>query len=592
VQYGIFEILTLLGSLGLFLYGMQTMSDALMAVAGDGMRKILASMTKNRFLAVFTGFLVTTVIQSSSATTLMVVSFVNASLLTLTESIGVVMGANIGTTVTAWLITILGFKVSMSALALPLVGLGFLLSFSKKTKRRNWGSFTIGFAVLFIGLQFLKEAVPDIKQNPEVLEWLKSYTDLGYLSVILFLAIGTILTVIIQSSSATMALTLVMCYEGWIPFDMAAAMVLGENIGTTITANLASLVGSFNGKRAARAHLIFNLLGVVWMLILFYPFLDGIDWLVTNDGSTSPFKSAIAIPVALSVFHTAFNIINTFTMVWFVPFIEKLVVNMVPHKKEAELSVDVPMYLTENALSYSPTAIQALINESKRVFEGPVYKIIAHAFNIHRRSLSEPIKSKEVVRKSKDVIEVDINELYYSKVKTIYSLILEYASKIIGLFSLSENKAQEVYQIRLANRNVVTAIKAAKGMQSNIDKYMLSNNSHIKAEYNKLRKRMAKVLRAIYLSSLNEDTEQYLKNFESLKKKVARNEKTLNVRLDKLVREKLITSEMAISLANDHNYLAVITNNLMDAVELLYINTDSIFEGLTENGHTIDENEN
>ena len=312
MNYGFTDILTLLGSLGLFLYGMKVMSDSLMEVAGDKMRNILASMTSNRVFGVFTGFLITSVIQSSSATTLMVVSFVNASLLTLFESISVIMGANIGTTVTAWLITILGFKVSMAAIALPLVGLGFLLTFSKNIKTRHWGGFVIGFAILFIGLQFLKDAVPDIKQNPEILEWLKAYTDLGFLSVLIFLLIGTVLTVVLQSSSATMALTLVMCYEGWIPFEMAAAMVLGENIGTTITANLAALVANLNAKRTARAHLIFNLLGVTWMLILFYPFLNGIEWFVTKNGGASPFDNPQAIPVALSAFHTVFNIINTF----------------------------------------------------------------------------------------------------------------------------------------------------------------------------------------------------------------------------------------------------------------------------------------
>ena len=271
MNYGFTDLLTLLGSLGLFLYGMKVMSDALMALAGDNMRNILATTTSNRFLALTTGFFITAAIQSSSATTLMVVSFVNANLLTLTEAVGVIMGANIGTTVTAWLISILGFKVKMSAIALPLVGVGFLLSMSKNDQRRNWGLFIVGFSVLFIGLQFLKDSVPDIRSHPEILAFLTEYTSHGYASVLLFMLIGTILTLVVQSSSATMALTLLMTFEGWIPFDMAAAMVLGENIGTTITANLAAIVANFHAKRAARAHLIFNLIGVLWLLVLFFP---------------------------------------------------------------------------------------------------------------------------------------------------------------------------------------------------------------------------------------------------------------------------------------------------------------------------------
>ena len=241
----------------------------------------------------------------------MVVSFSNASLLTLTESISVIMGANIGTTITAWLITILGFKVSMSAIALPLVGFGFAFTFAKKEVFKNWGAFIIGFAVLFIGLQFLKDAVPDINQNPEILEFLTRYTDLGYLSVIIFLFIGTLLTVVIQSSSATMALTLIMTAQGWIPFELAAAMVLGENIGTTITANLAAVVANYHAKRTARAHLLFNIIGVIWVLILFYPFLKMVSWIAMKWGSDSPYLNAAAIPVAISLFHTIFNILNT-----------------------------------------------------------------------------------------------------------------------------------------------------------------------------------------------------------------------------------------------------------------------------------------
>ena len=288
MDYGFFDILTLLGVLGLFLYGMKVMSYALMERAGDRMRTILATTTSNRFFAVLTGFTITAVIQSSSATTLMVVSFTNASLLTLPEAIGVIMGANIGTTVTAWLISILGFKVSMSTIALPLVGMGFLMSMQPSKQVQHWGYFLIGFSVLFIGLQFLKDSLPDIGSNPEILAILSNYTTMSYGLILIFMVIGTLLTLILQSSSATMAVTLLMTFEGWIPFDLAAAMVLGENIGTTITANLAALIANYQAKRAARAHLIFNLMGVVWMGILFYPFLSFIDSLVIKIEASRP----------------------------------------------------------------------------------------------------------------------------------------------------------------------------------------------------------------------------------------------------------------------------------------------------------------
>ncbi len=336
MKFGIVEVLTLLGSLGIFLYGMKLMSESLQKVAGDKMRNILAAMTSNRVKGIFTGFLITAIIQSSSATTVMVVSFVNAGLLSLVQSIGVIMGANIGTTVTAWLISILGFKVHMTTIALPLIGVGFPLLFSKHTKRKSLGELVIGFSLLFIGLGYLKDSVPDIKNNPEILHFLGNYTDLGYLSLLLFLGVGTLLTVIIQSSSATMALTLVLCFNGIISFEMAAAMVLGENIGTTITANLAAVVANVSAKRAARAHFIFNVFGVVWILILFYPVIKIINYVVIEMGFASPLSNPASIPVALSIFHSAFNITNTFIMVWMVGLIEKIVIKMVPDKDSDE----------------------------------------------------------------------------------------------------------------------------------------------------------------------------------------------------------------------------------------------------------------
>jgi len=330
MNYTIFDAISLLGALGFFIYGMKVMSEGIQKVAGSKMRQILGAMTSNRFKGVFTGFLLTALVQSSSATTVMVVSFVNAGLLSLTESIGVIMGANIGTTVTAWIISLIGFKVNISAYALPIIALGVPLLFVSKSKPRAWGEVLIGFALLFMGLAALKASVPDLKNNPDILQFLQHYANMGYLSIILFVAIGTIVTLAVQSSSAAMAVTLVMANQGWIPFELAAAMVLGENIGTTITANLAALIANVHAKRAARAHFIFNITGVVWMLFLFLPFLKGIGHYMEITMGTSPFLEATAIPVGLSLFHTMFNIINTFTLIWFVPRIAKLVIKMVP----------------------------------------------------------------------------------------------------------------------------------------------------------------------------------------------------------------------------------------------------------------------
>ena len=334
MEYSFYDFLKLLGSLALFLYGMKIMSEGLQKFAGDRLRRILTAMTTNRVTGVLTGLLITALIQSSSATTVMVVSFVNAGLLSLTQSIGVIMGANIGTTVTAWIISALGFKVDMAAMSLPLLAIGIPLLFSNKNNHKYIGEFIFGFSFLFMGLSMLKANSPDLGQNPEMLSFVQNYTDMGFMSVILFVIIGTVLTMIVQASAATMAITLIMCANGWISFELGAALVLGENIGTTITANLAALTGNVPAKRAALAHLVFNVFGVIWVLCLFVPFTSAVSWFVTDVmQSTDP---AVAVSFKLSAFHTAFNICNVLVLIWFVKLIEKTVCKIIPQKEQEE----------------------------------------------------------------------------------------------------------------------------------------------------------------------------------------------------------------------------------------------------------------
>lgn len=334
MDYSFFDFLRLIGSLALFLYGMKIMSEGLQKFAGDSLRRILTAMTTNRVTGVLTGVLITALIQSSSATTVMVVSFVNAGLLTLTQSIGVIMGANIGTTVTAWLISALGFKVDIAAFALPLLAFALPLFFSGKSSRKSIGEFVFGFAFLFMGLQSLKANAPDLGANPEMLAFVQNYTDMGFFSIILFLFIGAILTMIVQASAATMAITLIMCANGWIDYHLGVALVLGENIGTTITANLAALTGNTQARRAALAHLVFNVFGVMWVLVLFYPFTNAVSWFVTHVMKVC--DPAVAVSFKLAAFHTAFNISNTFIMIWFVSLIEKTVCTLIKPKVEDE----------------------------------------------------------------------------------------------------------------------------------------------------------------------------------------------------------------------------------------------------------------
>ena len=372
---GILQVFTLLGALGMFLYGMNLMSSGLQKAAGERLRGFLSAMTSNPFKGVLTGLGITAIIQSSSATTVMVVSFVNAGLLTLVQAIGVIMGANIGTTITAWMVAWLGFKADISILAIPLMLFGFLFSNSKKDQHKNIGELIVGFSLLFLGLSFMKESVPDLRQTPEVLEFVSTWSAHGFGSVLLFLAFGTILTLVLQSSSATMAITLIMLSMGWIPFGMACAMVLGENIGTTITANIAASIGNTQAKRAAMSHTIFNVFGVLWALILFNPFLRLVG-LITEKlfGLPNPAAEGFSVPgptspegtaalYGLSMLHTLFNMTNTLILVWFTGLIGKAVSWIIRTPENQEKEVFRLKYISAGPLATPELAVDQAFDE-------------------------------------------------------------------------------------------------------------------------------------------------------------------------------------------------------------------------------------
>ena len=329
----------IIGSLALLIYGMKVMSEALQKMAGSQLRHILATMTRNRFTGMFTGMFVTCSVQSSSATTVMTVSFVNAGLLTLAQAISVIMGANIGTTLTAWIMS-LGFNVDLTTVIFPAFFLGIMLIYSKS--KRYIGDFLFGIAFLFFSLVLLSGAGTelDLEHNPDVINFFASFDTKSHLTIIIFLLIGTVITCIVQSSAAVMAITILLCSTGVLPIYLGIALVLGENIGTTATANLAALGANAQARRAAMAHLVFNVIGVVWVMCLFYPFVDMVCSLVEynpNDHSLSQAQLAARLPIILAAFHTCFNVTNTFVLIWFIPQIEKLVCWIIkPKTTEAE----------------------------------------------------------------------------------------------------------------------------------------------------------------------------------------------------------------------------------------------------------------
>lgn len=469
---GILQIFTLLGALGMFLYGMNLMSSGLQKAAGDRLRGFLSAMTSNPFKGVMTGLGITTIIQSSSATTVMVVSFVNAGLLTLAQAIGVIMGANIGTTVTAWMVSWLGFKADISILAVPMMLFGFLFSNSKKDQRKNIGELIIGFSLLFLGLSFMKESVPDLRETPQVLEFVRNWSSYGFGSVLLFLAFGTILTLVLQSSSATMAITLIMLSMGWIPFEMACAMVLGENIGTTITANIAASVGNTQAKRAAMSHTIFNVFGVIWALILFKPFLGLVGFITENIfGVPNPAAEGFAVTdpnspegtaalYGLSMLHTLFNLTNTLILIWFTTTIAKAVSWIIKAPKDQEKEVFRLQYISAGPLATPELSVEQafeeIINFARISKNGAEYA--KNAINEADTDKFEELRAKLVkYEEISDRIEYEIatflNKVSAEEISESTSMKIKAMYKIIGELESLGDSGETLSRI-LSRKNI------------------------------------------------------------------------------------------------------------------------------------------
>ena len=525
MNFGIFEILKLLGALGFFIYGMKIMSDGIQKLAGAQMRKIISSITNNKFAGVLTGFFTTSIIQSSSATTVMVVSFVNAGLLTLRQAIGVIMGANIGTTVTAFMLLAFGFgKFSISDYSLPLIGIGIPLYFTSKNTLKSLGEFLIGFAILFMGLDELKDLMSFIKEDPLLLRSIiDPVSGFGFFSVIIFVLIGTVLTVVVQSSSAAMAITLALCGGvNGIPFELAAAIILGENIGTTITANIAATIGNVHAKRAARAHLFFNIIGVIWMLIIFFSFLDIVDYLLKET-----FFSKLVIQGddesltrwSLAVFHLFFNILNTFLLIWFIKNIERTVVKLISSKGEDD-EIHQLKYFSNNNLSNEFSIVEVKNELQKFVKITAKMNTFTQQLILEtdRKKINKLLQKLEQYEEITDRIENEVSE-FLSKVndsdlssksseeiRSILTIISELENIGDVYYSISKNLERKIenklYFIPSQRNNLLKMISIVEKLFSTLDDIMnnmsnkneklIENSYLLENELNKLHYKLKK----------------------------------------------------------------------------------------------------
>ena len=463
----ILQLFTLIGALGMFLYGMNFMSAGLQKASGDKLRGILTSMTSNPLKRVLTGLGITALVQSSSATTVLVVSFVNAGLLTLVQAVGIIMGANIGTTLTAW-VTAVGFSVDISAFSVPLMIVGFVLTSSKKQQYKNIGEFVVGFALMFLGLSFMKSSAGTLLSNKDAMvTFFSHFTEFGFWSDIIFLLAGTILTIVLQASSATMAITMLLTTSGLIDFQLACAMVLGENIGTTITANMAASVGNTAAKRAALAHTLFNVFGVIWMLIVFKPFLKLVGIVMEAVGFGNPLtvdltaeESGATLLYGISMLHTLFNLINTLILVWFTELIAKVVTKLVKEPENKEEKAFRLKYIEAGPLATPELATEQAFKEiihfariSKNGLgyaRAAINETDADKFEELRAKL---VKYEEISDRIEYEIATFLNAVSAQEISERTSYMIKAMYKIIGELESLGDSGESISRI-LSRRNV------------------------------------------------------------------------------------------------------------------------------------------
>ncbi len=563
-------LLNLAGALGLFLYGMRVMSDALTDLAGPGLRDTLGQLTSNRVKGVLTGVFITCVIQSSSATTLMVVSFVNAGLLTLFGAISVIMGANIGTTFTAWLIALLGFGVSMSKIAIPLMAAGFILISMKNRQYQKWGRFIVGFCLLFIGLEFMKDAVPDLQDNPAVYATIEQVSGYGFLSVLIFLLLGTVLTVVLQSSSATMAITIVAASQGWLPFGAAVAIILGENVGTTITANLGALVANANARRAALAHLIVNLLGVAWALLLLDQLIAFVTQLTIYLGGSSPITDPAVVPLGLALFHSCFNIANTLVLIWLVGPITRAVTALIKEVPHPDIELTKPKYLSASALKYPETAIDAYEKETRRLFETAIFEALAHGMSIKRTQIRSDMHAHEIVDVSRETFEFDAGSFYEKRISPLFEQLIDYSSKIQDTHELSAAQEDHLQRLRNSGRRLIDVVKNISVLNSVMKRHWNHGSDGFRSEMNSIRVALVHLIRAFHDVRVLPKAERTRERFKRLRQETNALDAAIYGEVETLIRNKTITPAEGAALINASAVTRHLTRDFVKAVRGLY----------------------
>ena len=558
---------TIVSGVAILLFGMVMLEEGFKVFTNGPLKNVLKKATNKLYKSITTGAVVTALIQSSSLVSVITISFISAGLISLSGGIGLIFGSNIGTTATAWLVAGFGLKIKISALAMPMLIFGLIFSFQKKLSYKGIGNILAGLGFFFLGIHYMKEGFDVFKEYID----LSQYAVSGYLGVFLFTFIGILITTILQSSSATLALILTALAAGQIEYENALALAIGANVGTTITAILGSLSSNVSGKRLAGAHLIFNLVTGLIAIAFIYQLVDFVDFLASIMG-----VSITDYTLKLAIFHTVFNIIGVLIMIPFIKRLERFLIKV--FKEKVTKDIDEPKYLNKAILEVPEAVISSLMMESKYLYKNSIFEIVAHALNIHREDIKSDTKIKKIIKQSKEDMNIDVENLYYKKVKTIYGEILRYATRAQSNLKLSESQNQHVDEIKLANRKMVEIIRNAKELNKNVTNSLNSDNKYIKKEYDTFRKKVVKVLRVIYLFRSQDEKDKYYEKLIVLKNEAKEAIHQNSKSIERLIRKDLITSEMASSLVNDNDNVNDLIKKLIAVAELLYVEKDLILE--------------
>ena len=540
----------------IFLFGMLFLEEGFKAFTGGVLEKLLQKTTDKTWKSLLFGVVSTSIMQSSSLVSIITISFISAGLVSLVAGIGIIFGANIGTTTGAWLVAAFGLKVKISAYAMPMLVFGIVLSFQKSRYLKGIGSVLAGLGFLFLGIHYMKEGFEAFKDSFD----LAALGVPGYPGLFLFAAIGAAATVVMQSSHATLVLILTALAAGQITYENSLALAIGANVGTTITAIIGSLSANVQGKRLAGAHLVFNLVTGIIAIVFIHQFVWAVDLVsntvgIANDNYT----------MKLAVFHTLFNVAGVLVMV---PLINRLAQNLCDFLPEKSPDIAEPKYLSDAAIEFPETVLSSVKKEVWHLFDS-AFELMAHGINLHRREILESPDLEKTIDKDREIHEFDIDELYTSKVKVLYSAIIDFISRAQS--SMPSVFSEEIFRLRTAAMEIVECVKHVKHLRKNATRYMLSDNEHIRREYNRLRYQIAMILREIYRLRDEEDYDHALAMLEmdELKAEVMVTHGELNARVTEVLKDNQITPEMATSLLNDFNYVDSTSNNLLDCSQAL-----------------------